>query len=144
VVCFSSFNALCWNETRRHAQRLTAALPALILLHFMLLAREERECRSAAIERCVRGVVSHTNTQGVDVPSCLPRTTLPHPKQVAASHGLFVNLGAVLLQLCGPFLAPSSGLFWKRVDWRCVVTGGRLNFSEVRARVCVGGGGGEG
>jgi hypothetical protein len=51
--------------------------------------------------------------------------------QKAASHGFFVNLDAVLLKLCGPFLDPGSGVFWKRVDPSYVTLGGRLNFKEV-------------
>jgi hypothetical protein len=52
--------------------------------------------------------------------------------QKAASHGFFVNLDAVLLKLCGPFLEPGSGVFWKRVDPSYVTLGSRLNFKEVR------------
>jgi hypothetical protein len=52
--------------------------------------------------------------------------------QKAASHGFFVNLDAVLLKLCGPFLDPGSGVFWKRVDPSYVTLGSRLNFKEVR------------
>jgi hypothetical protein len=51
--------------------------------------------------------------------------------QKAASHGFFVNLDAVLLKLCGPFLDPGSGVFWKRVDPSYVTLGDRLNFKEV-------------
>ncbi|GBF98629.1 ubiquitin conjugation factor E4-like [Raphidocelis subcapitata] len=49
--------------------------------------------------------------------------------QAAASDGLFINLGAVLLQLCAPFLDPSAPLFWKRVDVR-YLSQGRLSFAE--------------
>jgi hypothetical protein len=51
--------------------------------------------------------------------------------QRAASHGFFINLDAVLLKLCGPFLDPGSGVFWKRVDPSYVTLGSRLNFKEV-------------
>ena len=51
--------------------------------------------------------------------------------QKAASHGFFANLDAVLLQLCGPFLEPSTGVFWKRVDPRYVMLGTRLSFRDV-------------
>jgi hypothetical protein len=51
--------------------------------------------------------------------------------QVAASHGFFVNLDAVLLKLCGPFIAGSQ-VFWSKVDWKYVVLGDRLDFKEVR------------
>lgn len=54
--------------------------------------------------------------------------------QVAASHGLFVNLNAVLLKLCGPFLDGNSQVFWNKVDWKYVVLGDRLDFKEVRAQ----------
>jgi hypothetical protein len=59
--------------------------------------------------------------------------------QKAASHGFFVNLDAVLLKLCGPFLDPGSGVFWKRVDPSYVTLGNRLNFKEVRCCCCGGG-----
>lgn len=64
----------------------------------------------------------------------LPLPPLPHTlhPQVAASHGFFFNLDALLLKLCGPFLdGSSSGVFWKRVDWKYVVLGERLDFKEV-------------
>ncbi|WIA10509.1 hypothetical protein OEZ85_010698 [Tetradesmus obliquus] len=49
----------------------------------------------------------------------------------AASHGFFINLDAVLLKLCGPFLDPGSGsVFWKRVDPGYVTLGSRLSFKE--------------
>jgi hypothetical protein len=53
--------------------------------------------------------------------------------QVAASHGFFLNLTALLLKLCGPFLDGSSQVFWNKVDWKYVVLGDRLDFKEVRA-----------
>lgn len=49
--------------------------------------------------------------------------------QAAASDGLFINLGAVLLQLCAPFADPSAPLFWKRVDVT-YTQHGRLSFAE--------------
>lgn len=51
--------------------------------------------------------------------------------QKAASHGFFANFNAVLLKLCGPFLDPSSGVFWKRVDPKYVTLGNRILFKEV-------------
>ena len=38
--------------------------------------------------------------------------------QKCASTGFFVNLSAVLLKLCGPFMDPSNVNFWKRTDVR--------------------------
>lgn len=49
---------------------------------------------------------------------------------------MFLNLDAVLLKLCGPFIDGSSPVFWSKVDWRYVVLGDRLDFKEV----CGGGG----
>ena len=34
----------------------------------------------------------------------------------AASHGFFMNLDAVLLKMCEPFLEPLSGKAWPKVD----------------------------
>ena len=34
----------------------------------------------------------------------------------AASHGFFVNLNAVLLKMCEPFLDPLSGKAWGKID----------------------------
>jgi hypothetical protein len=51
--------------------------------------------------------------------------------QVAASHGFFCNLDAVLLKLCGPFLDPNSGKAFMRIDASYVTLGKRLNFKEV-------------
>lgn len=53
---------------------------------------------------------------------------------VAASHGFFLNLDAVMLKLCGPFLDPSSDVFWKRVDVRYVTQAKRISFAEVRVQ----------
>ena len=50
---------------------------------------------------------------------------------VAASHGFFLNLNAVMLKLCGPFMDPSSELFWKRVDVKYVTQSKRITFKEV-------------
>lgn len=36
--------------------------------------------------------------------------------QEAAPHGFFVNLNAVLLQMCEPFLDPLSGKAWGKLD----------------------------
>jgi len=47
----------------------------------------------------------------------------------AASHGFFVNLDAVLLKLCGPFMDPSNANFWKRVDARYVTASPRISFA---------------
>ena len=35
--------------------------------------------------------------------------------RIAASHGFFMNLGAVCLKLCQPFLRPSANT-WARLD----------------------------
>ena len=72
------------------------------------------------------------NVSSLSEPMQPPQTFQPlQPNiQAAASDGLFVNLGAVLLQLCAPFLDPSAPLFWKRVDVR-YVSKGRLSFAEV-------------
>jgi ubiquitin conjugation factor E4 B len=59
--------------------------------------------------------------------------------RVAASHGFFLNLNAVLLKLCGPFMDPSSNTFWQRVDVRYVTQGQRLSFAEVGRRWLKGG-----
>ncbi|GAX74152.1 hypothetical protein CEUSTIGMA_g1601.t1 [Chlamydomonas eustigma] len=48
----------------------------------------------------------------------------------AASHGFFINLNAVLLRLCGPFMDPSNPNFWKRVDVRFVTMNSRLSFTS--------------
>ena len=36
----------------------------------------------------------------------------------SASHGFFINLNAVLLRLCDPFLEPLSGKAWGKLDAR--------------------------
>lgn len=61
----------------------------------------------------------------------LPTYNMHVVLQKAASHGFFVNLDAVLLKLCGPFLDPSSGAFWKRVDPTYISLGNRLSFKDV-------------
>lgn len=38
----------------------------------------------------------------------------------SASHGFFINLNAVLLRLCDPFLEPMSGKAWGKLDARHV------------------------
>ena len=42
--------------------------------------------------------------------------------------GFFVNLNAVLLRLCGPFMDPSNANFWKRCGMR--EGGGRKEYGE--------------
>lgn len=37
---------------------------------------------------------------------------------VAASRGFMLNLAAVMLRICKPFLDPSSGKAWSRLDIR--------------------------
>ncbi|KAK9840736.1 hypothetical protein WJX81_001139 [Elliptochloris bilobata] len=48
----------------------------------------------------------------------------------SASHGFFINLNAVLLRLCDPFLEPMSGKAWGKLDARYVMHKGRLSFEE--------------
>jgi ubiquitin conjugation factor E4 B len=51
--------------------------------------------------------------------------------QVAATHGLFCNLCSVMLKLCEPFIDPSSGKAWQRLDVAYVTMGdGRVDFKE--------------
>jgi hypothetical protein len=61
----------------------------------------------------------------------LERAKMQANLAVAASHGFFLNLCAVMLKLCGPFMDPSSQLFWKRVDVRYVTQSKRISFREV-------------
>uniref|UniRef100_A0A061QXI9 RING-type E3 ubiquitin transferase n=1 Tax=Tetraselmis sp. GSL018 TaxID=582737 RepID=A0A061QXI9_9CHLO len=43
--------------------------------------------------------------------------------KVAASHSFFCNLCAVLLKLCEPFVDPSTGKAWQRLDVRYITSG---------------------
>ena len=44
------------------------------------------------------------------------RSKMKMDPREAAPHGFFVNLNAVLLQMCEPFLEPLSGKAWGKVD----------------------------
>ena len=47
------------------------------------------------------------------------RAKLQIDPELAASDGFFLNLSAVLLRCCEPFLEPMSGKAWGKVDARC-------------------------
>jgi hypothetical protein len=64
-----------------------------------------------------------------------PPTTHPaRPPTQAASHGFLVNLDAVLLKLCGPFMDPSNPHFWARTDIRYATRPSRISFEGGRRR----------
>lgn len=44
------------------------------------------------------------------------RSKMKMDPREAAPHGFFINLDAVLLQMCEPFLDPLSGKAWGKVD----------------------------
>ncbi|KAK9806446.1 hypothetical protein WJX73_007867 [Symbiochloris irregularis] len=58
------------------------------------------------------------------------RAKLQGDPALAASDGFFLNLSAVLLRCCQPFLEPLSGKAWGKVDPRYVVSNPRISFAE--------------
>ncbi|PNH09426.1 putative ubiquitin conjugation factor E4 [Tetrabaena socialis] len=57
------------------------------------------------------------------------RSKLQVQAEKLAPDGFLANVAAVLLKSCGPFLDPSSELFWRRVDPGFVAAGGLLDAS---------------
>lgn len=47
------------------------------------------------------------------------RAKLQVDPEAVAADGFFLNLSAVLLKCCEPFLEPMSGMAWGKIDARC-------------------------
>ncbi|KAK9804240.1 hypothetical protein WJX72_002942 [[Myrmecia] bisecta] len=47
---------------------------------------------------------------------------------ICASHGFFINLSAVLIRMCDPFVEPLAGKAWSKIDVRYVADNVRLDF----------------
>lgn len=47
-----------------------------------------------------------------------------------SSDGLCVNMCAILIELCGPFIDPLSELPWKRIENDYMTFGGKISFKD--------------
>lgn len=83
-------------------------------LHGIVQTLLKTKSTKAAMVRWLAGVINGNSG----------RAKLQIDNNAVATDGFFANLSLVLLKLCGPFLDPSSPLFWKRVDPAFVAAGG--------------------